>query len=241
MNQQVALGFLRQAGHQVAIAQTGREAVTLSEQSSFDVLLMDCQMPEMDGFEATGAIRAREILTRLHLPIVAMTALAMKGDRELCLAAGMDLYISKPIDPAELSQVLNGDLVRTHAAARLPAAIDLAIARRRLPAGENHLQKIAGLLLEESAKLLAQIQGAIASRDATVLRRSAHTLRGSTDLFGASALSDVAQQLEEFGRHARFDDAARLLPRLEAETLRLQSALKGVIQGGSTGPNLSTV
>src|SRR5262249_9116922 len=96
--------------HTVAVAQSGKDALLKLEQDNFDLVLMDVQMPEMDGFTATGAIRKQEQRTGLHLPIIAMTAHAMKGDRERCLAAGMDGYISKPINGADLSKTIEETL-----------------------------------------------------------------------------------------------------------------------------------
>jgi CheY-like chemotaxis protein len=97
VNQRVALRILQKEGHAVVVAGNGGEALTALEHQTFDVILMDVQMPEMGGFEATAAIREREKETGVHIPVIAMTAHAMTGDRELCLAAGMDDYLSKPI------------------------------------------------------------------------------------------------------------------------------------------------
>jgi CheY-like chemotaxis protein len=105
-NQQVALNLLAKQGHSVVVVADGREAIDAVERESFDLVLMDIQMPDMDGFEATERIRARERITNMRIPIVAMTAHAMTGDREKCLAAGMEAYISKPIRRAELIEVI---------------------------------------------------------------------------------------------------------------------------------------
>jgi CheY-like chemotaxis protein len=102
VNQRLAVGLLEKHGHTVTVAADGKQAVAALEHESFDMLLMDVQMPEMGGFEATGRIRESEKQTGKHLPIIAMTAYAMKGDRELCLASGMDGYVSKPIRAATL-------------------------------------------------------------------------------------------------------------------------------------------
>ena len=99
----MAVGLLEQAGHEVVVVGNGQEAVAQYTEQKFDVVLMDVQMPEMDGYEATSIIREQEKQSGRHLPIIAMTAAAMTGDREKCLAAGMDSYVAKPIDPAELS------------------------------------------------------------------------------------------------------------------------------------------
>src|SRR4029079_15391766 len=106
VNQKLALRLLEKRGHSVVVASNGEEALKAIEQHAFDLLLMDVQMPVMDGFEATAAIRARERGSGSHLPIIAMTAYAMKGDRERCLEAGMDGYVSKPIQPRELWQTI---------------------------------------------------------------------------------------------------------------------------------------
>jgi CheY-like chemotaxis protein len=106
VNQKVVVHFLEKEGHTVQIAANGREAVSALERERFDLVLMDVQMPEMDGFEATAAIRARERFTGARLPILAMTAHAMSGDRERCLAAGMDGYVAKPVHKAELLEAI---------------------------------------------------------------------------------------------------------------------------------------
>ncbi len=107
MNQKLAVRLLEKRGHSVAVANNGREALEWLDRESFDVALLDVQMPEVDGFEATAEIRKREQATRRHLPIIAMTAYAMQGDRERCLAAGMDGYIAKPIQPRRLFEALD--------------------------------------------------------------------------------------------------------------------------------------
>jgi two-component system, sensor histidine kinase and response regulator len=107
VNQKLAVRLLEKRGHRVAVANNGREALEWFERETFDVALLDVQMPEMDGFEATAAIRKRELTTRQHLPVIAMTAFAMQGDRERCLASGMDGYIAKPIQPRRLFEVLD--------------------------------------------------------------------------------------------------------------------------------------
>jgi CheY-like chemotaxis protein len=107
VNQVLAVRLLQKQGHQVVVVGNGKEALAALEEQSFDLVLMDVQMPEMGGFEATAAIREQERGTGRHQPILAMTAHAMKGDRERCLEAGMDGYVSKPIQPKELLQAIN--------------------------------------------------------------------------------------------------------------------------------------
>jgi CheY-like chemotaxis protein len=106
VNQTVAMRILEKAGHQVDVVANGREAVAALDEVVYDLVFMDCQMPDMDGFEATRAIRAGEARTPRHIPIVALTANAMQGDRERCLAAGMDDYIAKPVTAQTLAAAL---------------------------------------------------------------------------------------------------------------------------------------
>jgi len=113
VNQKLAQRLLEKRGHHVTVTGNGREALAALDREDFDVAFMDVQMPEMDGFGATAAIRARERETGSHLPIIAMTAHAIQGDRERCLAAGMDSYISKPINPQELTELLERFSVAT--------------------------------------------------------------------------------------------------------------------------------
>ena len=114
VNQRLAARLLEKRGHRVSIAANGREALEALEKESYDLVLMDLQMPEMDGFEATSAIREKERKSGKHQTVVALTAHAMKGDRERCLAAGMDGYLSKPIRPQELDDVLDAHMRRTN-------------------------------------------------------------------------------------------------------------------------------
>src|SRR6185503_21222373 len=122
VNQRLAASLLERRGHKVTIAANGREAVAAIERAPFDVVLMDVQMPEMGGFDATAAIRALEHGGESHVPIVAMTAHAMKGDRERCLDAGMDEYLTKPLDPRQLCALVEQMADGHYAAARVPRA-----------------------------------------------------------------------------------------------------------------------
>jgi two-component system sensor histidine kinase/response regulator len=123
VNQKLATRLLEKRGHHVVVAGNGREALAALERQSFDLVLMDVQMPEMDGFEATAAIREKEKGHGKHLPIVALTAHAMKGDSEKCLAAGMDGYLAKPIRPQELDEILKEYLARPMEAASAPEGV----------------------------------------------------------------------------------------------------------------------
>ena len=215
------------------MANTGREAVSRVAGESFDLVLMDRHMPEMDGLEATRAIRAMERDTGRHLPIIAMTAAVMKGDREECLAAGMDGYVSKPIDSALLFHVIDEIVPRPIGTATVVPefvsdVIDLEQARERLPGGETSLGEFARLVYAESGRLLAEIQSALSSRDAVRLQRGAHTLRGSAELFGARAVESAAGRIEACGRDSQFEPANDLLPELESATAELRTELQRI-------------
>jgi CheY-like chemotaxis protein/HPt (histidine-containing phosphotransfer) domain-containing protein len=230
VNQRVAVGLLEMRGHHVTVANNGKEALAALARDTFDVVLMDVQMPEMDGMEATAAIRAGEAGTGRHMPIIAMTAHAMKGDRERCLAAGMDGYISKPIQTDTLYQAVES-MAAAHAgpgpaeAPLLDPVLDWAAALKRMRGRADHLQQIARLFVEEAEVALPAIREAIAAADGPRLRRAAHTLKGSAGCLAAKATVEAAECLECMGRDADFRaaDAARVA--LEHEVGRLLAAL----------------
>ena len=154
VNQRLAVSLLEKRGHQVVVAGNGREALAALDGAAFDAVLMDVQMPEMDGFEATAAIRAREAATGAHTPIIAMTAHALKGDRDRCLEAGMDAYVSKPLRPQELFEVLEGLVTAADLTGPAPdepehepAAFDMAAALERVDGDAELLKELAGLFI----------------------------------------------------------------------------------------------
>ncbi len=239
VNQKVAVSLLEQRGHQVAVVDNGRKAVEEIQRGDFEIVLMDIQMPEMDGFEATTAVRAREAEEGGHIPIVAMTAHAMKGDRERCLEAGMDGYVAKPVVPAELyaavetdyanatpatEQKTSTEVVATPtASAALP---DWHAAIERFGGKEDLVRELATMFFAEGPKLLEQIGNDIKAEDAVGLRRNAHTLKGSADIFGATPLKNTAAHLEELGREGKLDEAAEALKKLRNEMERLLPAMR---------------
>jgi CheY-like chemotaxis protein len=192
---------------------------------------MDVQMPEMDGFEATAAIRLREAVTGTHIPIVAMTAHAMKGDRERCLAVGMDAYISKPIQAEELLKMVeilaadSGPIDTTNAARPI---MDRHKALARMDGDEALLNDLAKLFLEESPRMLEAIAQAVAEKDAERLQRAAHSLKGSVATFSAQDALAAALKLERLGRSGDLEEAERAYAALANEIERLRSALEAL-------------
>jgi CheY-like chemotaxis protein len=216
VNQKLALAQLEPQGHAVVVANNGEEAIDRWSSGAFDLILMDVQMPKVDGLAATRAIRERERQSGRgsRIPIVAMTAHAMKGDREKCLESGMDAYLSKPVRVQELFDLLRQLMARRveFAAAvpslppdaQLPAAssdgdpvLDWPVALRRSGLPEATLRDLAGLFLRQSDDLLTEINQALARGDARSLQRAAHTLNGSASIFSAAPIARAAMRLEE--------------------------------------------
>jgi PAS domain S-box-containing protein len=216
VNQQLAARLLEKQGHQVALAGNGREALAKlknpgplegrpgDSHAGFDLVLMDVQMPEMDGLEATAAIRKQEEASGKHLPIVAMTAHALKGDRERCMAAGMDSYVAKPIHPEQLFNAIE-DLIPTSVDPSAFRAMrnnslwsaENAEVLARVDGDTDLLSEMAELFLQNYPKLLGEIQRAIEQRDAAALERAAHALKGSVSNFAAREAFQNATDLED--------------------------------------------
>ena len=228
INQQVAVRLLEERGHSVVVVNNGRAAVEQVVAQPFDVVLMDVQMPEMDGLEATAAIRRAEAQTGGHVPIIAMTAHAMKGDRDRFLAAGMDGYVAKPVRPHELYGAVEGGGPNAEAGLLAPADLPFEwdAALESVGGDEAMLRELAEMFFAECPKLMQQIREHIADEDGPELRRAAHTLKGSAHVFGGAAAAEAAHRLEEIGREEAFADAEEELALLEDEVARLLPALR---------------
>ncbi len=236
VNRQLAVRLLEKYGYSVVVATNGREALEALEKHPVDAVLMDVQMPEMDGFEATTAIREREKSTGAHLRIIAMTAHAMKGDRERCLAAGMDDYVSKPVQTRELLAAITRQLApeadqarAAKSAADKPAFVEIfdsAAALERVEGDRKLLAEMAKLLENESPKLLQQLRTAVAQADVNGLERAAHTLKGALGSLAATAAFNVAQELEAVARQGDVARAESLAVALEKEIELLRPALE---------------
>jgi len=242
VNQKLAVRLLEKQGHQVVVAGNGREALTLlniappssadcgatppaasSSIRSFDLILMDVQMPEMDGLEATAAIRQWEKEQGGHIPILAMTAYALKGDREKCLAAGMDGYITKPIRAAELYQALCS-LSSCPSSENVPAlgqTINWAEALERVGGDRQLLRELVRLFPGECQRLLGEARKALADGQTSKLRLAAHTLKGALGTLAATKAQTPAAQLETMARNGNLEGADEILVALEREVDRL--------------------
>jgi PAS domain S-box-containing protein len=233
VNQKLALALLERQGHSVSIANDGREAIAQLESGHFDLVMMDVQMPEMDGFEATQAIRAREEQTGEHVPIVAMTAHAMKGDRARCLAMGMDDYVSKPIHAEQLFDTIAVTLQAAGesgepeelSAPPQSQAVDWSEALDMVGGDHDLLATLVESVVDEAPKMMDAIRRALGEGDDNALQSAAHTLKGSIRYFGASAAFEHAFFLERLGRDGRLEEAPAVLSEIEIEMERLLLAL----------------
>jgi CheY-like chemotaxis protein len=240
VNQRVAVGLLTRRGHEVTVAGNGREALTALGREHFDLVLMDIQMPEMGGIEATAEIRRREREGGLaHQRIIAMTAHAMTGDRERCLEAGMDGYLSKPIDPVVLFSTVEEESGAGGAAADavepVPvrrAAVDREGLMRRLAGDEDLLQQVIVLFLEDCPPRLAAIQAAAVQGNAEQIRLAAHALKGSAGNLSADALCEAARDLEHIGAESRLEDAPAAVTRVVNEAAAVVAQLRQLQEAG---------
>ncbi len=228
VNEAVIVRVLEKMGHAPTMAHNGREALSLATNSKFDMVFMDVQMPEMDGLAATRAIRESEKRSGAHLPIFAMTAHAMKGDREQCLAAGMDGYITKPVRFSDIQQALTGvaTQLRSLAAPAATSNWDKAAALDRVEGDEELLQDICRIFLEESPKLMAQLRQAVAEGDPEAVSRAAHSLKGESAYLGATNVSQMAKQLETMGRDRQLLQASPIFEQLQGEMEQLSAAVR---------------
>ena len=242
-NQQVIAGYLKKTSHELGIAGNGREALTRLDEQVFDLVLMDVQMPVMDGLAATAAIRLRERERGGHLPIVALTAHAMQGDREQFLAAGMDGYLAKPIDRVELLGIIRevgaqGPVGRRPeigggGAGSVEGALDpVVLAKLKELEREGHfsLADSVQLYVADSKERLASLRGALKAADAALVEREAHTLKSNSRQVGARRLADLCQAVEDLGRQGAVAEAEARFWQLETELALVCSGLGVVLK-----------
>jgi PAS domain S-box-containing protein len=233
VNQEVAVHLIERRGHSVIVAENGREAVEAIERHKFDLVLMDVQMPEMGGLEATRVIREKEKGSGHHLPIIAMTAHAMQGDREQCLEAGMDGYLAKPIDPKTFLQTVEGISARSvgsesaenEETAGLAGALDGKALLARFSGNRKLLRNIVKTFREDCPRMMGRIRNALTARDAVALADSAHALKGSIGNFGDSAALETTREMEKGARQGKLDGTWELYATLEDQIASLLPAL----------------
>ena len=232
VNRRLAMALLQKRGYRIAATENGQEALDALERENFDLVLMDVQMPVLDGFDAIRAIRAKEQSSGSHLPIIALTAHAMKGDRERCLAAGADEYVTKPIRTPELlaaiDRATNTKASPADTAPPMPAShsagppvLDFAAALDRVDGDRELLENLMGMFAGECSHDIAEIRKSLEARDMGQLERLAHTLKGASASLAAGRVADAAFALEKQARTAEVGNAEQLLEILLGEINRL--------------------
>jgi CheY-like chemotaxis protein/HPt (histidine-containing phosphotransfer) domain-containing protein len=236
-NQEVAVAILNKLGYRADLAANGVQALRALGQADYDVILMDCEMPEMDGYEATRRIRQRQGGTRNPaIPIIAMTADAMTGDREKCLQAGMSDFLAKPVEPRQLAAILEkwllapaGGEVRPPAdpsPAKTQAIFNLEELLARLVGDQGVARKVIAGFLSDAPQQLRALKNKLDARDARGARLQAHTLKGAAAAVSAEALHEIALAMERAATAGQWDQYGELLPRAAGEFERFKRTLE---------------
>jgi CheY-like chemotaxis protein len=250
VNMEVASSVLRSEGCVVTTAGDGREALAIFQTGDYDLVFMDCQMPEMDGFEATAAIRRHEAGTRRHTPIIALTANAIEGDREYCLRAGMDDYLPKPVSRKGLQTMLarwgrsrsrigagvEGRTAETASAGNTSALCADALGRLRdleSEADRGVVQRVMARFLENSPGLLQALRQGMADRDVDRIRAASHTLKSTSAVVGATVLAERCATLEALARQGCRDDAVPLVESILQEYQSVRPAVEAQIRAAA--------
>jgi len=241
VNQKVAARMLEKLGHRADIVGNGKEAVSALSTVPYDIVLMDCNMPEMDGFEATGAIRSAEPPTRRTV-IIAMTANALEGDRDRCLAAGMDDYLSKPITQQRLAACLASWMPRSAEEPETttmlledfePESIDQDRLRELAALGDEDdplwLKTIVSTFLGDLSTRIIRLKAALEEENAEEFRTVAHALKGSAGNMGAMRLAEIAREMQTLGEARRLEQGHMLVSRIEKEAERVRSELSALM------------
>jgi signal transduction histidine kinase/HPt (histidine-containing phosphotransfer) domain-containing protein/ActR/RegA family two-component response regulator len=242
VNQAIAVKTMEKLGYQVDTATNGREALTIMECTPYHLVLMDCQMPEMDGYEATRMIRSGTGGINPAIPIIALTANAIKGDRENCLSAGMDDYLSKPFQSGDLAAKVQYWLQHRHGStvtAGLPGIPDSSVAPpegvaifdhqallERMDGDADFLRDIVSLFLDSAPGYFRELAAAIAGENAAAVSKEAHKIKGAAANVAADALRSVCLEMELAGRNGDLPQIALLMPIIETEFRRFQDRVK---------------
>jgi len=237
-NQKFIVRLLESWGHKVTLVENGREVLELLPSHTFDLVLMDVEMPEMDGYEATRAIRKAESGTEMHIPIIALTAHAITEDRQRCLQAGMDEYISKPISSSKLSAILgklSGEQTeitprqiqdgQAHAPGKKSLNFDKNLLIDAFDRNWGFFKEIVDLFVTDYPRMVAGLQETLDDGDAAAFRRTAHSLKGMVSLFQAEDAVRMAMILEERCKKGDFAGVKQDIAILSAELQKLEKTL----------------
>ncbi|MBN2428641.1 MAG: response regulator [Deltaproteobacteria bacterium] len=244
VNQEVILNILNFYGCETDLAENGRMAMDAWQKNPYDLILMDCQMPEMDGYEVTEVIRREEQKTGTHIPVIALTAHALKGDREKCLAAGMDDFLSKPFKRQQLLDILKqwvgGEkTVKATTSAnadnrQIEPIIDANALEniRSLESRDNPgiLKKVIGIYLQEAPEIIQTLRRAIADEDAETVHQKAHYFKSSCANLGAFNLSDLCRKLEFMAKEGTLETASGVLDKIASDFPTLETCLLNEIK-----------
>jgi CheY-like chemotaxis protein len=233
VNRIVAQKKLEKRGHEVTVVKDGLAAVKAYEESEFDVVLMDIQMPVMDGFQATAIIRERQDAKERRVAIIALTAHAMKGDRERCLEAGMDDYITKPFKTDELIRAVEASsyqLSREGSEASYAPVLNSDALWERVDFDHALVMALVKTYYQEVPPLLQAIREGLAGADTSSVGRAAHRLRGTLSTLGAEAAAEPAQRLESLSRDRKTELAEVAFAELETELGRLDPELASLAE-----------
>jgi two-component system, sensor histidine kinase and response regulator len=231
INQKVEIALLKKLGCRVTLAENGRQALETLQQANFDLIFMDCQMPVMDGYEATVHIRNEE--HSRHIPIIAVTAHALEGEREKCLAVGMDDYLPKPVTNSDFRRMLERWYVarsaiesRNEEPGLSTGRIDFTVWNSIRELQDGLLKELFEIFLQDTPMRLEIISDAITQQDAVALQQSAHTLKGSGGNIGAVHMSEICAFLVELGKTDSFENADRLYGDLQQEYARVRNSIE---------------
>jgi two-component system sensor histidine kinase/response regulator len=219
-SQMIAKKTLEKAGHTIQIASSGVEAIRMLREGKFDLILMDVEMPEMSGIEATRVIRKTEAGTKLHIPIVAMTAYAMKEDRQRCLDAGMDTYISKPVNLNELHKIIK-DFSFTKS--EETPAVDIEAALKFVAGEKSILKEVVGVFLEDDyPEQIKRLKEGFSQQNADMVKEAAHSIKGAVRSLGGTESGEKALRLEEMGRNNKLEEVESTIKELEQDIDRFR-------------------
>jgi CheY-like chemotaxis protein len=234
VNQKVAAIILEKLGCRVDLVANGREALEASSRITYDCIFMDCQMPEMDGYESAAAIRTRELQSGHRVPIIAMTAKVMASDRQRCFDAGMDVYLSKPVQSGEVYAVLTSywkpicalaEVASDESSETKPQGMQRRLSALQAEHGYEVVAELIQLFLMNTPLMLAAMREAITQHNADSLWQAVHTLKGSSLNLGAEAITTLCRDLESSGQIDDLHEARSIIQQLEVEFDRVKSSL----------------